>query len=306
MDSALNKMIRECMFSGEPADSDEHVIPSWLQRRFGLWGQDVVLPNQTAFRYARAKVGVKAEHNQKFGLIENRMAEGRFNLQEAYLWGLKIHVGMMWLDSRLKRERKDQSSGTILNTANFSKQLLLFRHLYKNWANGGTTLPYPFGSVFLLEGALMPGEFDFIHCMISGAVGISIDDRFLVVLLWDLAEGMRGRALRDWDREHRSRIQNSPEVDRPRMSYMARHVWMCEVAHELLLWRRPFRFREWSKISTAMPSVAPRVRGAVDREALIKICRSFALKPIFTEGDLPNHYMLEFPDLPHRIGVKQE
>ncbi len=283
------------MFSGEEADSDEHVIPGWLQRRFGLWGQDVVLPNQTTFRYARAKVGVKTEHNQKFGLIENRMAEGRFNLQEAYLWALKIHVGMMWIDSRLKRERRDRNSSRILNIAQFSKQLLLFRHLYKKWANGGTTLPYPFGSVFLLEGALMPGEFDFVHCMISGAVGISIDDRFLVVLLWDLSEGMRGRALREWNLEHRSRIQNSPEIDRPQMSYMARHVWMCEVAHELLLWRRPFRFREWSSIITAMPSLASRVRGTVDRETLIKICRSFALKPIFTDGEPPNHYLLEYP-----------
>src|SRR5687767_7155353 len=44
MDSELNKLRQECMFSGERADSDEHVIPSWLQRRIGLWGQDVVLP----------------------------------------------------------------------------------------------------------------------------------------------------------------------------------------------------------------------------------------------------------------------
>ena len=290
-----SKLSRECMFSGELADDDEHVIPKWLQRRFNLWGQDVVLPNQTTFRYAKAKVAVKGQHNRNFGRIENRMAEGRFSLQEAYLWALKIHIGMMWLDSRLKRERRDSSSTTILNTADFSSQLLMFRHLYKNWANGGTTLPYPFGSVFLLEGALMPGEFDFVHCMISGALGISIDDRFLVVLLWDRAEGMRGCALRDWYSEHRTRIENSPELQRAEMLYMARHVWTCEVAHELLLWRRPFRFLELHNVIAATPSVAARVRGAVDRKTSIQICRSFALKPVFTEGEVPAHYELEFP-----------
>jgi len=107
------------MFSGELADDDEHVIPKWLQRRFSLWGKDVVLPNQTTFRYAKAKVAVKGQHNRKFGRIENRMAEGRFSLQEAYLWALKIHLGMMWLDPRLKRERRDSSSTTILNMSHF-------------------------------------------------------------------------------------------------------------------------------------------------------------------------------------------
>ncbi len=67
-----------------------------------------MLPNQTAFRYAKAKVPVKGQHNRTVGRIESRMAEGRFNLLEVYLWAQKIHIGMMWLDSRLKRERRDQ------------------------------------------------------------------------------------------------------------------------------------------------------------------------------------------------------
>ena len=60
MGAELYKLTRECMFSGEVADSEEHVIPRWLQRRFGLWEQEVLLPNQTTFRYANAKVPVKA------------------------------------------------------------------------------------------------------------------------------------------------------------------------------------------------------------------------------------------------------
>jgi hypothetical protein len=283
------------MFSGGVADEEEHVIPQWLQRRFNLWNQEVVLPNQTAFRYARAKVPVAAEHNRKFGVIENRMAEGTFTLQEAYLWALKIHVGMMWLDSRLKRERKDPGSKTILKGTDFAKQLLMFRELYTNWANSGETMPNPFGSVFLLDGAIMPNEFDLFHCMISGALGISIDHRFLFVLLWDRAEAMEGCALRDWYRTHRPRIESSTEANRRQTTYMARHVWACEVAHELWLWQRPFRFRQQNNIITATPSVESRFRKSVDPETHYRICRSFALKPVFGNADAPPGYIFDLP-----------
>ena len=142
----------------------------------------------------------------------------------------------------------------------------------------------------------MPGEFDLVHCMISDALGISIDDRFLFVLLWDRAEAMRGCALADWYRTHSSRIQNASEKDRPQVAYMARHVWGLEVAHELLLWRRAFRFREENNVIKATPLVTTRVRGAVNREVLARVCSGFALTPIFSEGAYPDHYMFEFPD----------
>jgi hypothetical protein len=295
MGSKISKLGLECMFSGAVADSQEHVIPDWLQRRFKLSNQEVILPNQTAFRYVNAKVPVKTEHNGKFGKIENNMAKGSFTSEEAYLWALKIHIGMMWIDSRLKRERKDPSSATILKGPDFAKQVLMFRELYKNWSSGGRTDPTPFGSVFLLDGALMPNEFDFFHCMISGALGISIDDRFLFVLLWDRAEAMRGCALRDWYRTHRPRIESSTEENRRQTVHMARHVWCCEVAHELWLWRRPFRFWEENSVVTATPSVASRTRKPVDREMQVRICRSFALKPLPSSGENHQQYMFELP-----------
>lgn len=295
MISKISKMGLECMFSGETADSKEHVIPDWLQRRFKLANQEVILPNQTVFRYANAKVPVKAEHNGEFGKIEHRMAEGSFTSEEAYLWALKIHIGMMWIDTRLKRERKDPSSATILRGTDFSKQVLMFRELYKNWVNGGRTDPSPFGSVFLLEGALIPNEFDLFHCMISGALGISIDDRFLFVLLWDRAEAMKGCALRDWCGTHLPRIESSTEENRRQTAYMARHVWACEVAHELLLWRRPFRFREQDNVITATPSVEPRIRKSIDPEMHVKVCRSFGLRPLSPSAEDQQYYMFELP-----------
>jgi hypothetical protein len=89
MDSKLSKLGLECMFSGEAADNHEHVLPKWLQRRFDLWNQEVILPNQTTFRYTKAKIPVKSEHNGEFGKIETKMSEGNFTLQEAYLWAFE-------------------------------------------------------------------------------------------------------------------------------------------------------------------------------------------------------------------------
>jgi hypothetical protein len=170
----------------------------------------------------------------------------------------------------------------------------MFRQLYKTWVNGGRTDPTPFGSVFLLEGALMPNEFDFFHCMISGALGISIDERFLFVLLWDRAEGMQGCALSDWYRTHQPRIASLPAEKRRQTTYMARHVWACEVAHELWLWRRPFRFLEQDNVITATPSVEQRIRRAPDPELHKRICRSFALEPISDNEDGPHNYIFDF------------
>ena len=64
---------------GEVADSDEHAIPRWLQRRFNLSNQEVILPNQTVFRYAKGREPVATEHNREFGKIEHRMAEKHYS-----------------------------------------------------------------------------------------------------------------------------------------------------------------------------------------------------------------------------------
>jgi len=153
----------------------------------------------------------------------------------------------------------------------------------------------PFGSVFLLEGALLPNEFDFFHCMISGALGISIDKRFLFVLLWDRAEAMQGCALREWYRTHQSRIESSTQENFRQTVYMARHVWACDVAHELWLWRRPFRFREQGNVITATPSVELRMRKSVDPEMHGRISRSFSLKPLSMDEEDQQQYMFELP-----------
>ena len=72
----------ECMFSGEAADSAEHVIPKWFQRRFNLWDQDLVIPTGTSSPYRQVKIPVKEEHNAPFAAIEASIARDDFSMQE--------------------------------------------------------------------------------------------------------------------------------------------------------------------------------------------------------------------------------
>ena len=44
-----------CLFSGIQPDTEEHVIPDWLQRRFNLKRQTYRLPNETGLDYLNNK-----------------------------------------------------------------------------------------------------------------------------------------------------------------------------------------------------------------------------------------------------------
>jgi hypothetical protein len=47
--------------------NDEHVLPRWLLREFGLFGRSITLPNGAQFRYGRYKVACCAECNALMG-----------------------------------------------------------------------------------------------------------------------------------------------------------------------------------------------------------------------------------------------
>jgi hypothetical protein len=49
-----------CFVCGGKATTVEHVIPSWLQRRFNLWNQHLVLPNGSAIPYRQLRVPAPA------------------------------------------------------------------------------------------------------------------------------------------------------------------------------------------------------------------------------------------------------
>ncbi len=133
------------MFSGETPENEEHIIPKWLQKRFSLYEQSLYIPNGTTLPYKFAKVPVKREHNNEFSKIENKISQGVFDLDEVYLWALKIHIGMLYRDSSLKADQKLPTSPTLLNIGDFASEIGFFRMLYDLWRKGGKTNPNPIG-----------------------------------------------------------------------------------------------------------------------------------------------------------------
>jgi hypothetical protein len=117
------------MFSGETAETNEHVIPQWMQSRYNLHDQMVVIPNGTPLPYRYVKVPVASKHNAAFGNIENRISQGIYSPQEVYLWALKVHVGFLFRDATLKVDRSRQDSKTIWNIDDFSTEIEIFRTL---------------------------------------------------------------------------------------------------------------------------------------------------------------------------------
>jgi hypothetical protein len=110
-----------------------------------------------------------------------------------------------WLrvpDASLRFDVKDPRSPFILDVSNFAHDAWLFQQMFQNWSNGGTTHPSPFGSVFILDSLNPMPQFDFIHCNITGVVGIDIGGKFILVFLWDQRDAMQTNIRDHWDGWH--------------------------------------------------------------------------------------------------------
>jgi hypothetical protein len=280
------------MFSGETAETDEHVIPQWMQSRYNLHDQMVVIPNGTTLPYRYVKVPVTSKHNAAFGNIENRISQGIYSAQEVYLWALKVHVGFLFRDATLKVDRSRQDSKTIWNIDDFSTEIEIFRTLYSIWRQGGTIDPDPFGSVFILDALTPEPEFDFIHCVRSGTIMFQLGTKIIFVALWDQGDGLKANLLEQWHQYHKPTVANAPEDKRQAFAHAAHHVWACDSAYWLFRQRRGFNSIRTEKSLALIPPVT-RVVGRSPSEAeLSTFCQTFGLKLEHYGGEVSNHYSL--------------
>lgn len=222
----------DCLFSGEAANTDEHVIPMWLQRRLNLGNQTLYLPNGTRLPYKHSKVPAKDTHNSKFSEIENRIAQGIFDPLELYLWAYKIHLGLIYRDTTLRWNIRDPTAPMIFQRDEFQSDIFLFQRLYKAWASGGEISPNPFGSVFVVDSLTPHDRFDLIHCLLTGTVAIDIGNKFILVLLWDQGFAQNSNSLNMWNDFHIANVASTPPgPEREFHGYLAHHGWAAEVAY---------------------------------------------------------------------------
>ncbi|VWD47172.1 hypothetical protein BCO71171_05094 [Burkholderia contaminans] len=288
-DSAVilyRKLLVKCLFSGEDPDTKEHVVPSWLQKRMELEKENFKLPNDSFLQYKHAVVPAKSSHNTKFSEIETRISQGILKSDEVYLWALKIHVGLLARDSTLKDDIKDPKSKTIIDLRGFNYHVNIFRALYQNWSNGGTTDPSPFGSVFLLDSLTPEDHFDLVHCAYTGALGIDIGKKFIFFTFWDRGRTLKSNALTLWHEDQVFQVekfQNTSEY--LTRCHMAHRIWSCEMAYF------QFRSRPNSMAMLRTPNKVaappyPRTPARpVDILEYVLVCKNFGLQWDLSRGN---------------------
>lgn len=279
-----------CMFSGGPADTIEHVVPKWLQRRFDLWNETLVLPNGTGSPYRQVTVPVTAEHNNAFAAIEGRVSRGVLSPDEVFLWALKLHIGLIYRDSRLKMDQRDPTSGVLLELKRFASEIQLFRELYGLWRAGIRTKPCPFGTVIVLPASHFLDRFDFFHCMTTGVVGVRIGQEFLLVFLWDQGDASRSNILTILKEHHLATIEKAAPEDRDASAYLALHAWACESAYHTWRRRRPIDYVETENGLTLGKRVKTGIQRGVEEATYRRVCASFGLSLEEFGGETHNRY----------------
>ena len=286
----------KCLFGGNETSSREHVIPQWLQRRFNLQEQTIVISNGTSLKYKHLVVPATQKENNKFGEIEDRLAQGIYRLDELYLWALKIHIGLIFRDSSLRFDIRDQTSPHLLDIDSFDTEIALFRLLYNHWKGNGTTSPMPFGSVFILDSLLPQDSFDFFHCLVTGTIGIHLDGKFVVVFLWDQGDAHLANIASQWTNYHQPSVQSLRGSEGYEdHCYLSHHVWACESAYWLYRQRRAFNLIRTNDQLVLVPPLMRRDgRGATESE-YSRICSNFGLELKIFKGEAANVYA------PHKI-----
>ncbi len=267
--------MKNCMFTGLETDSDEHVFPKWLQNRFLLWNQKLVLPNGTNLPYRMVTVPTSKLANNDFGKIENNISRGVYNKDELYLWAYKLHIGMLSKHVDLKYDRSVVDSGPILDPNDYRQDFWLFQRLFSVWKSGGNFVPSPLGSVFLVKSPFQK-DFSFIHCLLSGTIQINLGDVLLMVFLWDQGEASRTTAEKVWYRHHLP-AATIASADGNSMPYMAAQTWACEVAYWVWRHQRKLSFVSAERSFGLVPSLFPPPPKKSNEAQYALFCKTFNL-----------------------------
>lgn len=129
-----------CFFCGRRVTrktlTREHVFSKWLQGKFNLWDQQLILLNHTSIRYRNLTVpACRACNGKILSGIENKFAKCLVKGAEAvrdlgheliFIWLSKIFFGILYAESLLPLDRSNWRNGPILRP----DLLATFEHLH--------------------------------------------------------------------------------------------------------------------------------------------------------------------------------
>ena len=105
--------------------TDEHVFPKWLQGRFDLWNESILLKNGTRIKYKELKIPCCKQCNTKYlsqiessisALLEKGDPSELIQASEVlFIWTFKIMYGINYKEIFLRHDRKDAQSPSIVS-----------------------------------------------------------------------------------------------------------------------------------------------------------------------------------------------
>lgn len=118
--------------------SEEHIYPKWLQRKFDLWNQELILLNRSKISYKNLKIPCCKNCNnimsKKLEMpIEQAVSKGydefiKLDKKIIFQWLNKLSYGMLFKELSLKREMSNRDSSTIYTSEELEKHKM--QHLF--------------------------------------------------------------------------------------------------------------------------------------------------------------------------------
>lgn len=177
--------------------NDEHVLPDWVLRRYGIAGRRITLPNATSFRYDQYKVPCCAECNSEMGRkVEEPISRLICSGADAVREHIQVHGALLiivWLgliflkthlkDRHLRLSRDMRDPGDPISSLYEWDDLHHIHTLVRCFYTGSEIASKVFGSFLMLPVHETTGErFDYGDLYQAQTAFVRMDDfAFLTV-----------------------------------------------------------------------------------------------------------------------------
>ncbi|MCC1498074.1 hypothetical protein [Alcanivorax sp. 1008] len=177
-------MMKTCFVCSGPAETEEHIIPKWLQRQYALWDQKLSLPNRTTITYKHLKIPCCFDcNNNVLSQLETKVKSGTATDEELWKWAAKIHFGLLRKDDFLEWDRKNPGY-KIGDVIKQDDPFELDRHLAHSIHGEFETDPSPWGSVFRFKFD-RPVDYHFAHLISPAGLAVAFGDVGYVIFVSD-------------------------------------------------------------------------------------------------------------------------
>jgi len=263
--------IKTCFICGREAVSVEHVFPKWLQHRYNLWDQKIVIPNGTSIQYRKLIVpSCKKCNSEVYGLLEKKVSSGNASKSDIWKWANKIHYALCYKDRFFEWDRKNPKYkiGDVIKS---NDPLEKDRHFLHCVSGDFKTSPDPFGSVFKFSFDKKV-NFAFAHILQNTSLSITLGEVGYVIFITD------GQALKN--ESGMNQLYKSLPIPHRREDMLFFHAQCIEMITRHSLGQNIMMSK--NRISRVGSTVVHKIEPP-DKERFRAICKNLGLNWIDTE-----------------------